>query len=376
MAGVAAACVENVVESSAADGGDADEEVDALEAERLLEGAEHVRADAEAEVERDEVRRDGDADADFFNELDADGLAVRHERAVAETDEDAGEQHHPALRRDGEQEKADGQAGIRRIHDEIFTLAVEHDTGNRAGNRDGEGVNNEEQGTGGHELELCCIGSEEAQDTRVADSDAEGNDGDGRDFRLEEVGDVDLLEGSAVLLREFHLIDMHDGDGTEADDDHADAEVNDVLERENLLHEHADEGADGGSQAHREGIVVDALAAACGRDHRRDDRARSRGSDSIADTVEAADEEEHRQRMDGEVHERRGEIKQDAGVQHFLAAIELNGTAGEETGQQRAEDEDTGSEASLTHRSIQGMNGFRCDDDHQHVIDDVDEEID
>ena len=304
-----------------------------------------------------------------------DGLAVRHERAGAEADEDTSDEHHPALRRDGEQNEADGEASVRRIHDEVLTLAVEHDTSNRAGNRDSECVDDEEQRAGRHELELSRIRCEEAQDTRVADGDAEGNDRDGRDFRLEEVGDVDLLEGSAVLFRELHLLDVHDSRSTEADDDHRDAEVDDILEREDLLHEHADEGANRGSEAHREGIVVDALTAALCRDHRRDDRARRRRGDAIADTVEAADEVEHGHRVDAEVHERRREIEEDTGEQHLSAAVELDRAASEQAGDERAENEDTGSEASLTHRGMQRVDSLRCDDDHQHIVDDIHQEI-
>ena len=187
---------------------------------------------------------------------------------------------------------------------------------------------------------------------------------------------MDLLELRAVLFREFHLIDVHDSCSTEADDDHRDAEVDDVFEREDLLHEHADEGTDGSCEAHRERIVIDALATALCRDHRRDDCARRRRGDTVADTVKAADEEEHGHRVDAEVHERRREVEDDTGEQHLPAAVELDRAASEESRDKRAEDKDTGSEASLTHRGIQRVNGLRCDDDHQHIVDDVDQEID
>ena len=187
---------------------------------------------------------------------------------------------------------------------------------------------------------------------------------------------MDLLECGAVLFRELHLLDVHDSCSAEADDDHGDAEVDDVLEREDLLHEHADEGADRSCEAHRERIVVDALTAALCRDHRRDNRARRRRSDAVADTVEAADEVEHGHRVDAEVHERRREIEEDTGEQHLPAAVELDRAAREEARDERAEDEDAGSEASLTHRGIQRVDGLRCDDDHQHIVDDVNQEID
>lgn len=140
----AATGIEDVVERAAADGGEADGRVDAGEAERLLESAEHVGADAEAEIERDEVGRDGDAYAHLLDEFDADGLAVRHEGAIAETDEDAGEQHHPARGGDGEQEQAAREAGVGRIHDEVFPFAVEEDAGDGARDGDGERVDDEE----------------------------------------------------------------------------------------------------------------------------------------------------------------------------------------------------------------------------------------
>ena len=76
--------------------------IDALETNAVLERAERIGADAETEVESDKVRRYGDADAILGDELHADCLPVRHERAVAETDEHAREEKRPALRRDGQ----------------------------------------------------------------------------------------------------------------------------------------------------------------------------------------------------------------------------------------------------------------------------------
>ena len=143
-----------------------------------------------------------------------------------------------------------------------------------------------------------------------------------------------------------------------------------------LLHEHADEGADGGREAHRERVVVDALAAALRGDHRRDDRARRRRGDAVADAVEAAHEEEQRERVDGEVEERRREVEEDARVEHALAAVELDGASREDAREQCAEDEDARREAGFAHGRVQRADGLGGDDDHEHVVDDVDEEID
>ena len=83
------ASVENVVHGKAGNGYDSSDGIELGEREQAVEAAEDIRAYADAKVEGNEVRRQGDADAVRRRQFDADGLPVGHERAIAEADEDA-----------------------------------------------------------------------------------------------------------------------------------------------------------------------------------------------------------------------------------------------------------------------------------------------
>ena len=80
--------------------------------------------------------------------------------------------------------------------------------------------------------------------------------------------------------------------------------------------------------------------------------------------------------MDEEVHGRRHEVEDNTGIEHFLSAVKFDRTTGKDAGEERAEDKDAGGKPRFAHGSAKAVNRLRCDDDHQHVIDDVDEEVD
>ena len=48
---------------------------------------------------------------------------------------------------------------------------------------------------------------------------------------------------------------------------------------------------------------------------------------------------------------------------------------GDHACEQCAEDEDAGCQPRLAHRRVERLDRFGCDDDHEHVIDDIDQEV-
>ena len=254
-------------------------------------------------------------------------------------------------------------------------MTVKHDARNRTRQRDRQSINKEEDRSRTDQTKFLRIRSKETQDARIADAHDERHDGNGRDLRLQEVADAELLKLRLLLFRKLHLRHLEGDDGSEADDEHGDAEINDVIERHRMLHEHAEKRADGGGETHAQGIVVDALAAARHRNDARYDRARRRRSNAVTDTVQTAHDVEHGKGIDEKVQERRGKIEDDTRVEHELPSIKLDGMTGDHACEQCAEDEDAGRKPRLAHRRIECLDRFGCDDDHEHVIDDIDQEV-
>ncbi len=277
---------------------------------------------------------------------------------------------------EGQHQEADGQAGVGGIHDEVLPFPVEHDAGNGPGQGDGQGIDHEEQGAGGHQFQFSRIGGQEAQHAGIAHGHKETHDGDPHDPGFQEIGQGQLFQGGPVFFGQLDLIHFHHESSGQAHQHHGDGEQDDHAEGEHLLQEHADERSDGCSQAHAQGIVVDALAPAFGRDHGGHDGAGGGGGNAVAHPVQQPDPVHHGQGVHQEVHAGGHQVEQDPGVQHLLPAVQFHRAAGKQPGHQGPQHEQPGSQARFADGSIQGMDGLGSNDDHQHIIDDVDQEID
>ena len=77
------AAVENVVHNKASNGYDSSDGIELGEGEQAMKAAEDIRTNADAEVQGDEVRRQGNADAVRRRQFNADSLTVGHERTLS-----------------------------------------------------------------------------------------------------------------------------------------------------------------------------------------------------------------------------------------------------------------------------------------------------
>lgn len=179
-----------------------------------------------------------------------------------------------------------------------------------------------------------------------------------------------------MFFRQLDLIHLHDKGSSQADQHHPDGEQDDHPEGEHLLHDHADERADGCSQAHAQSIIIDAFSPPFRRDHGGYDGAGGGGSNAVAHPAQEPDDVHGGQRIDEEIHAGGCQVKQDPGIEHLLPAVQLYRTAGKQPGHQGPQHEDPSGQAGLTDGGMEGMDGFRSDDHHQHIINDVNQEID
>ena len=277
--------IEEIIHNKTGSGDDTGDDVELGEGQDALKAAEDVRPDAETEVKGNEVRRQGHADAVRRRQFDADGLSVRHEGPIAEADEDTGQEELPRRSCNTQQEEADGQTDVARIEDVIFSLTVEDDARQRTGQGYDDGIDDEEEGPGFHQVDFPGIGGQEGQDAGISKAHEKTDDGDDHN----PVFDV-VVEGHGFHLgdlfgRQFNFIDMKDDAADHAQADQDGAEGNDEGKVGDDDKEHAQEGADSGCQAGTEAVVVDALASFFRRDTGGDDGVGRRRYDAVGHAV-------------------------------------------------------------------------------------------
>ena len=299
-----AAGEEDVVEHDADEADDAGGEIDEGEAEGRHEAAERVGADADAEVEEDEVGARRDADLVHRRAVDGERVAGSRDCAVAEAEEERADEHRDVAGSRRDDGHRDGHREQRRVDDDVAAAFIQQETRERAADEGRRGEAEEEAGRAdARDADAVRVSAEEREHRRVADAAHECDERDAERAHGEEAVEGNLLEvllflRQDVALRRFDREREDEDAGSERADD-LDAEREGVRRRDI----HGEEGADGGGNRDAEREIADALAHFLERDDGGDDRAGRRRGHAERDAMDEAHDVEERERRCDEIEE-------------------------------------------------------------------------
>ena len=259
------------------------------EGEQTMEAAEDIRANANAKIQSDEVCRQGDADTVRRSQFNADGLTVRHERAIAEANEDAGQEQLPGSTGNAEEEQPDGQTNIAGIKDVIFAFVVEDDAGHRPRQGNDDCIDDEEERAGLDQVDFTGISSQESQDAGISKAHEETDDGNDQDPVFDVVVEGHRLHVGHLFRRKGDFVDMKGDAADHAQADENRTEGDDERKVRDDDEEHAQERTYSGSQAGAQSIIIDTFAPLFSRDTGRYNRVRRRRDDAVCHPVEETD---------------------------------------------------------------------------------------
>lgn len=311
---VSAAGIGKVVERTAGEGDKAGGDVDAAEADHVFEAAEKVWAKAEAYIQHNEVSGNGNARAVRRGQFDADGLTVGHECAIAQSNENAGKDHEASSCRNTQEQQTNAKGNIAGIHYEILAFTVEHHACEGADGGDDDGIDDKEDRSGITETQLGGVGAKKGEHARVADTHEEGNQRDGEDSWFNKIIDAKSADLGDFFIGELYLryFQEHRSQQTEQQDRNAD--IDNDSKAEILLHQHAEQRADTSSQTQAQRVVVNPLALTLDRNDTGNDRSCGSSSNTVADTIQQANDIKTGRGVKREIKDGRHQIEPNAFV--------------------------------------------------------------